>query len=111
MTKLSRMEANKIVRRVLSRHTVDLSQTQYSVSGKDIRLTGHLCKTDGSHMAANHIETMVQEFMRYLPGFYITGDFDNWSFTSDHITYLGENDKESTYYEDEESTDLESEAS
>ena len=110
MTKFSRMEANKIVSRVLSRHTVDLSQAQYSVSGKDIRLTGHLCKTDGSHMAANHIETMVQEFMRYLPGFYITGDFDNWSFTSDHITFLGEDDQES-YYEEEDSTDLESEAS
>lgn len=111
MTKFSRMEANKIVRRVLSRHTVDLSQTQYSVSGKDIRLTGFLCKTDGSHMSANHIETMVQEFMRYLPGFYITGDFDNWSFTSDHITFLGEDDNNEVMHEEEESMDLDSEAS
>ena len=111
MTKLSRMEANKIVRRVLSRHTVDLSQTQYSVSGKDIRLTGFLCKTDGSHMPANHIETMIQEFMRYLPGFYITGDFSNWSFTSDHITFLGKEDSNEVMQEEEESMDLDSEAS
>lgn len=77
MTKLNRMEANKITRRVLNRHGVDLSYTQYSVCGRDIRLTGYLCKTDGSRMNVTQIEAMIQEYMRYLPGYSITGEFDN----------------------------------
>jgi hypothetical protein len=87
--KLSRMEANKEVRRVLNRNGVDLTYTQYSVGGMDVRLTGWLCRTDGNDFSANKVETMIQEFQRVLPGYSVTGDFDNWSFTTDHITYLG----------------------
>jgi len=90
MRKLSRLEANKEVRRVLNRHGVDLSYCQYSVGGMDIRLTGWLCKTDNTDYSGTQIEGMIQEFLRILPGFSISGNFDNWNFTSDHISFLGD---------------------
>lgn len=90
MRKLTRMEANKEVRRVLNRQGVDLSYTQYSVAGMDIRLTGWLCKPDTSDFNASQIENMIHEFQRLLPGYSVTGDFDNWSFTTEHITFLGD---------------------
>jgi hypothetical protein len=93
MRKMSRLEANKDVRRILNRHGVDLSYTQYSVAGHDIRLTGWLCKTDGSDYNASQIEGMIQEFQRVLNGFSVSGDFDNWNFSTDHISQLGKEDK------------------
>jgi len=84
------MEANKEVRRILNRHGVDLSYTQYSVAGMDIRLTGWMCKTDNSDFNGSQIEGMIQEFQRVLAGYSISGDFDNWNFSSDHISYLGD---------------------
>ncbi len=90
MRKLTRLEANKDVRRILHRHTVDLSYCQYSVAGFDIRLTGWLCKVDNSDFNGTQIESLIQEFQRVLAGYSVSGDFDNWSFTTDHISYLGD---------------------
>lgn len=107
--KRSRMEANKIVRQVLHRHGVDLTYTQYSVAGRDIRLTGYLSRLDGGKYNANMIESMIYEFQRYLAGYTISGDFDNWSFTQDHICYLGDKGPKIEYQhsEDEDLTDYE----
>lgn len=117
MRKLSRMEANKEVRRVLNRHYVDLSYCQYSVAGLEIRITGWLCKIDSSDFSATHIEGMVQEFQRRLPGYYVSGDTDNWNFTTEHISYLGSKNEDAnggyfaTVEEEEVVYDYESEAS
>lgn len=96
MRKLSRLEANKEVRRVLNRHGVDLSYCQYSVAGMEVRLTGWLCKHDTSDYNGSQIESMIQEFMRLLPGFSIVGCLDNWSFSTDHISFLGDGNQSSS---------------
>lgn len=88
-SKVSRMEGNKEVRRVLARHGTDLSYCTYSCSGSEVRLTGSLVKTDGSDFSVHQVETIIQDFMRHMNGFSIHGDMDNWNFTQDHITYLG----------------------
>lgn len=116
MRKFSRMEANKEVRRVLNRHGADLSYAQYSVAGMDVRLTGWLCKTDTSDFNASQIETMIQEFQRYLPGYTVSGDFDNWNFSTDHITFLGDrtsgqDQEDLTILADTQASDYDSEAS
>lgn len=90
MRKLSRLEATKEVRRVLNRHGVDLSYCQYSVAGMEVRLTGWLCKLDASNYNGSQIESMIQEFMRLLPGYSIVGSLDNWSFSTDHINFIGD---------------------
>jgi hypothetical protein len=116
MRKLSRLEANKNVRRILNRHGTDLSYTQYSVAGMDIRLTGWLCKTDCSDFNAGQIESLIQEFQRLLPGYSVSGDFDNWNFTTDHITFLGDkkkgnNEEDTSFLFENQSSDYDSEAS
>jgi hypothetical protein len=88
--KLSRMESNKEVRRVLNRHLVDLAYCQYSCCGMDVKLSGWLCKVDGSDFIGPQIESIVKEFNRLLPGYTISGDFDNWSFNSERISFVGE---------------------
>jgi hypothetical protein len=93
MKKLTRMESNKEARRVLNRHHVDLSYCSFSCSGRDILLTGWLCKTDGSDFSGTQVYTMIEDFQRNLPGFTISGDLDNWNFNSERITYVGEKEQ------------------
>jgi hypothetical protein len=100
--KLSRMEANKEARRVLSRHRVDLSYCMYSCSGNEVRLTGELIKSDGGDFSATMIEGMIQEFCRKLPGFAIVGELDNWSFSGTHITSTGKGKEEEEKEKDEQ---------
>jgi len=93
MKKQSRLESNRDVRRVLNRHGADLSQCQYSCSGVEIRLTGKLCRTDGSEYQVFQIENIIQDFQRTLHGYNINGDLENWHFSSDSIIALGENEE------------------
>ncbi len=88
--KLSRMECAKEVRRILNRNGVDLCYCQYSVGGSEVRLTGWVCRTDGSEFHTTHIDAIIIDFQNTLPGHNLTGDCDNWSFTTDHITRVGE---------------------
>jgi hypothetical protein len=92
MRKLTRMECNKEARRVLAKHSVDMSYCQFSCCGMEVKLTGWLCKIDGSDFTAPQIEGMVHDFHRHLPNFMIFGDFDNWSFNSERITFVGDRD-------------------
>jgi hypothetical protein len=108
MRKLSRLEANKEVRRVLNRHGVDLGYCQFSVGGMDIRMTGWLCKTDESDFNGSQIGSIIQELLRILPGYSVSGDFENWNFTSDYISKLGDssNDSDSKQEEEQERYDI-----
>lgn len=75
-------------------------------SNKEARLTGQLIRFDGSDFMAQQIESMIYEFQRILPGYVIVGDLDNWSFSSDHITFHGSNEEEEeedNYAEESES--------
>jgi hypothetical protein len=90
MRKLSRLESNREVRRVLTRNLVDMTWVQYSCAGYEIRLTGWLQKIDGTDFNGSQIESMIHDFQRHLNGYMIQGDLDNWNFTSDHISYLGD---------------------
>lgn len=90
MKKMTRMESSKECRRVLNRHGVDLSYLQYTCTGFEVRLTGWLCKVDTSDFNGAQIEAMIHDFKKTLNGFSVFGDLDNWSFTSDHISFLGD---------------------
>jgi hypothetical protein len=91
--RLSRLECNRETRRVLNRHGVDLTYCQYSCCGTEVKLTGWLCKLDGTDFNGAQIEAVLQDFMRVLPGMMVMGHFENWNFTTDHITFLGEKRK------------------
>lgn len=89
MKKLSRLEANKEARRVLAKHGVDLSECQYSCSSSELRINGYLQKNDRSEFHSQEIEALVIDFQRHLPGFYISGECENWKFSTDHINHVG----------------------
>ncbi len=110
MRKLSRMEANKEVRRVLNKFHVDLTQCSYSVGGREIRLSGFLCKIDSKEFMTMHIESMIQEFMRRMPSYFVNGEFENWRFTSDYIKNLKKENEQKTVLPELEE-DYDSEAS
>lgn len=93
MKKLSRMESNKAARRILNRHMVDLAYCQYSCCGMEVKLTGWLCKPDGSDFSGPQIESIIHDFQRHLPGYMVLGTFENWNFNSERISYLGEKEK------------------
>jgi hypothetical protein len=97
--RLSRLEGNKEIRRVLNRHQVDLSYCSYSCSGREVRLTGSLFKIDGGEFSSHQIEILIQDFSRHLKGFTLQGDFDNWNFTQDHITSLKTREEKPVYQE------------
>ncbi len=92
MKKTSRMESSKEVRRVLARHGADLSYCSYSCSGTEVRLTGSLIRLDGSNYNGHQVMSIIQDFTRHIHGCNVQGDMDNWSFSNDHISYLGEAD-------------------
>lgn len=94
MSKMSRLEGSKEVRRVLNRFGVDLGQCQYGVYGREICLTGYLMKTDGSEFGGQEIEYMIHEFQAILRGYTVRGDMENWRFSSDHIASLGGEEEE-----------------
>lgn len=104
MRKLTRMEANKETRRILSRHQVDLAYCQYSCVGMEVKLTGWLCKTDTSDFNGPQIESMIHDFHRHLNGYNIDGDFENWNFNSERISFLGDKDQ---YKNDNDGEELE----
>ncbi len=103
MKKLSRMECNKEARRVLNRHQTDLAYAQYSCCGMEVRLTGWLSKTDGTDFSGPQIEAIIFDFHRHLPGYTVYGDFENWNFNSERISYIGEK-RTSESGEEEEQT-------
>jgi hypothetical protein len=102
--KLSRMESNKAARSILNRHRVDLAYCQYSCCGMEIKLTGWLCKSDGSDFNGPQIEALIFDFQRHLNGFTVSGDFDNWNFNSERISYVGQKEDRGNGGEDEQTT-------
>jgi hypothetical protein len=94
--KMTRMESSKEVRRVLNRNGVDLTYCQYSAAGKEVRLTGWLCKYDGTEFNAHNVEALVADFCATLAGHNIVGDLDNWSFSTDHMSHIGDTEEPAT---------------
>ncbi len=80
--KLSRFEANKEVRHVLARHSVDTTLLSFQTYGKEINLSGILWHNDNSDFNAHQLEAMIQDFQLTLPDYTIRGEMENWSFTS-----------------------------
>jgi hypothetical protein len=98
---MTRMEVSKEIRRVLNRHGVDLSYCQYTCTPYELRMTGWLGKVDGSDFTGTQLEAMIVDFRKQIAGINVYGDMENWSFTSDHISFVGER-KEGAGFEEEQ---------
>lgn len=102
MRKLTRMESNKISRQILNRHGVDLAYCTMSCCGHEVRLTGWLCRTDGSDFSMQQVEALIIDFRRHLPTYWVIGELENWNFTSDHIRRIDDDSRTAKQREDEE---------
>lgn len=61
--KLSRLETNKDVRRILVRNGVDTTKVQFSCHGKSVSITGGLYKDGGQEFEIILIENIMQSLL------------------------------------------------
>lgn len=92
--KLSRFQVNKEVRHVLTRNGVDTMICSFQVYGREINIFGTLVHGDKSDFSALEIENLLQDFSGSLPGYNITGETDNWSFSFQAIRKLRDTEEE-----------------
>ena len=83
--KTSRFEMNKLVRRVLSRNQVDMSQVSYTCIGGRILISGFLIRTSGGEYTASNIESMLQEFRKIKGVTDVASELGNWDFNGGSI--------------------------
>jgi hypothetical protein len=105
--KVSRLESNREVRRILARHSAALEYCTYSCTGSEVRFTGVLVKNTGHQFNVQQIENIIQDILRNLSGHTIRGELDNWNFSAEHITWLGSKSSKAARnidYEDEDAS-------
>jgi hypothetical protein len=84
---VSRYEINRMVKQVLTRHAVDLTQLQFSSSGETVYLYGYLLKDSEGKFSPENIEAMVKELSRLPYVKSLRFDLHNWSLNSDFGTW------------------------
>jgi len=77
--KLSRAEQTREVRRILSKHDVDLGELQLSCSGTRISLMGTLLKRSGESFNHEVLNTMLGELQRVDM---VSSELTNWDLNS-----------------------------
>lgn len=88
MKSLSRLEANKEVRRIFVRHGIDTSKVQFSCQGKSLTLAGGLFKEGGQEVENSCVETIIQELSRI--GVHVSNcELANWDITDGSISRKG----------------------
>ena len=87
---VSRYEINRLVKQVLVRYAVDLTELQFSCSGETVYLYGNLFKDSEGAFTPLGIETLVKELSRLpfvkqlqwdLNNWYISGELGSWQIT------------------------------
>ncbi len=77
--KLSRAEQTREVRRILSKHDVDLGELQVSCSGTRITLQGTLLKRSGDNFNFEVLNTLLGELQRVGM---VSSELTNWDLNS-----------------------------
>ncbi|MFA6235785.1 MAG: hypothetical protein WC635_00550 [Bacteriovorax sp.] len=84
---VSRLEANREVRRIFVRHGIDTTKVHFSVAGRTLLLTGGLYKEGGQDVDTKNIDTVMQELGRL--GVTVSCELENWIITEGNITKKG----------------------
>jgi Asp-tRNA(Asn)/Glu-tRNA(Gln) amidotransferase B subunit len=80
---ISRYEVNRMVKQVLTRHAVDLTQLQFSSSGETVYLYGYLLKDSEGKFGPENLEALIKELARLPNVKNIQFDLHNWGVSSD----------------------------
>jgi hypothetical protein len=91
LSKLTKGQASKNVRRILLKYQIDLNYLHFSASGASIYLSGYLVKNSGFELSNEEIIVLTQELSAIGP---IKSDLENWFLSSDQIYYLGDQEQE-----------------
>ena len=84
---MSRLEANKEVRRILVRHGIDTGKLQFSCNARSLSLSGELYKEGGKDLDLVTMEALLKDFSRL--GLRITSELSNWTISDGSITRKG----------------------
>jgi hypothetical protein len=80
--KLSRYEINRLVRRVLISHAVDLSQINFTASGAAVCLYGMMLKDPNQAFQPMEIMEMAKDLEKVQDVQYVQFELDNWNIIS-----------------------------
>ncbi len=84
---MSRLEANKEVRRILVRHGIDTTKLQFSCNARSISLSGELFKEGGKELELTTMEALLKDFARL--GLRIVSELNNWAISEGTVTRKG----------------------
>lgn len=84
---MSRLEANREVRRIFVKHGVDTNKLHFSCQGKTVFLTGDLLKDGGQDIEQKHIEMILFDLERL--GIRINCELGNWTISPGTISKKG----------------------
>ncbi len=86
---MSRLEANKEVRRVLVRHGIDTTKLQFTCNARSISLSGELFKEGGKELEMITMEALLKDLSRL--GMRIISELTNWVISEGTVTKKGKN--------------------
>ena len=84
----SRYDVNREVRNILIRHSVNLSEINYSFIGSTVYLYGALHKDPEGEFSPAHIELLLKDLRRLEPVRNLQLDLENWSIVSDVFSWI-----------------------
>jgi hypothetical protein len=88
--KTSKAQANKEVRRILTRYQVDLAFINFSAGNNSLYFGGYLMKTGGANFKASIVNVMTQELLELGR---IRCELENWYIGSDGVHFTGKEEK------------------
>ena len=92
MKKLSRFVLNKKVRQLLSRYRADFTQLSYSCTGRNLRLSGRLCREGGKDFKFRVLENLIKEILKL--GVHIVSELENVDVVNGEVMRCGYDKKE-----------------
>jgi hypothetical protein len=87
MKAMSRVDANREIRRIFARHRVSTSSLQFMCNGKNLLLTGSLLNDSGQELEQSVVDQVVQELSR--TGLRINSELDNWNISEGAVSKKG----------------------
>jgi hypothetical protein len=87
MKKLSRFVINKKVRQLFSKYRADFTQLSYSCTGRNLRLSGKLCREGGKDFKFRVLENLMKEIMKL--GVNIVSELENVDVVNGEVMRRG----------------------
>lgn len=78
----SKAEMSRDVRRILTKHRIDMSVLEYSYAGSSVRLSGGLWRIDGSEFTVEALTYLISDLSKFGM---LNTDLANWDLNGGTI--------------------------